>query len=53
MLGGPTEVLEDAARWGVRLKPDLLLSVRVSLTMIVKNEERNLPRCLESVRSFR
>jgi tetratricopeptide (TPR) repeat protein len=27
-------------------------SVRVSLTMIVKNEEANLPRCLESVRGL-
>ena len=37
----------------VRLKPDLLDSAgrsRVSLTMIVRDEEKNLPRCLESVR---
>ncbi len=27
-------------------------SVRVSLTMIVRNEEHNLPRCLESVRGL-
>ena len=34
----------------VRLKPDLLQRARVSLTMIVRDEERNLPHCLESVR---
>ena len=34
----------------VRLKPDLLQRARVSLTMIVRDEERNLSHCLESVR---
>ncbi len=35
----------------VRLKPDLLRA-RVSLTMIVRDEENNLGRCLESVRDL-
>ena len=36
----------------VRLKPDLLDAdrARVSLTMILRDEEKNLPNCLESVR---
>ena len=34
----------------VRLKPDLLQKARVSLTMIVRDEEKNLPHALESVR---
>ena len=43
-------------RWGriVRLKPDLLDAerARVSLTMIVRDEQENLPRALESVRGL-
>ncbi len=27
----------------------MFMSLRVSLTMIVRNEEKNLPHCLESV----
>jgi glycosyltransferase involved in cell wall biosynthesis len=43
----------EAFNSSVRLKPDLRCSARcarVSLTMIVRDEEKNLPRSLESVR---
>jgi glycosyltransferase involved in cell wall biosynthesis len=42
----------EALKSSVRLKPDLREpgGARVSLTVIVKDEEKNLPRCLESVR---
>ncbi len=46
--GGLAGVGGESLAGIVRLKPDLLQ--RVSLTMIVRDEERNLPHCLESVR---
>jgi hypothetical protein len=46
---GTGEREADAEGPDVRLKPNLLRA-RVSLSMIVKNEEANLSRCLESVR---
>jgi GT2 family glycosyltransferase len=50
---GPAREIELESN--VSLKPDLLDSAsraRVSLTMIVRNEQENLPRCLKSVRGL-
>ena len=48
--GGLAGVGDESLAGIVRLKPDLLQRARVSLTMIVRDEEKNLPHCLESVR---
>jgi tetratricopeptide (TPR) repeat protein len=48
--GGLAGVGGESPAGIVRLKPDLLQRARVSLTMIVRDEEKNLSHCLESVR---
>ncbi len=47
---GRPEVVGQSPVPIVRLKPDLLQKARVSLTMIVRDEQKNLPHALESVR---
>src|SRR5882757_3140262 len=37
---------------GINSFPSPLRNAKISLTMIVRNEENNLPRCLESVRGL-